>query len=467
VLFNSLEFLVFLPLVLLVHFVLIPARWERARKLFLTVASYVFYGSWSPPFVLLLLFSTALDYGLARAMGRTSSRAKRRLLLGCSLFGGLGLLGFFKYGEFLRDSFYALVGLVAPVEPPLPLDILLPVGISFYTFQTLSYTIDVYRRVQEPASSFLDFALFVSFFPQLVAGPIVRAGVFLPQLQQRPRVVSAEIEQALARIGTGFLKKVVLADTLGAYADLVFERPEVYGGLNVALAVYAYAYQIYFDFSGYSDIAIGLCRLFGFHIPENFDRPYLAASPREFWRRWHISLSTWLRDYLYVPLGGNRKGAWKTYRNVMVTMLLGGLWHGAAWTFVLWGAYHGALLWADRLVESVRGGREARLPRAVRQVITFHLVCAGWILFRSPDVATLRSLVERLGTAGFASSLQASQALIALTLAALAHVSTQTGSVRRALNQVPPWAQGLAYAAIAILVFLFSPASRRFIYFQF
>ena len=349
-LFNSIEFIVFLAVVLLGHFALIPRRLPRLRKGFLLVVSYGFYMAWNPPFGLLLLFSTVLDFSVAQWMERAATPGRRKALLGLSLIGNLGVLGFFKYRDFVLETLYALFGAALwPVQPP-ALDLVLPIGISFYTFQTLSYAIDVYRGSQRAARSFLDFALYISFFPQLVAGPIVRSSVFLPQLRRAPRVATYDVEAALVRIGSGLVKKVVFADVLGGYVDPVFSSPDTYGGLNLLLAVYAYAFQIYFDFSGYSDIAIGLARLFGYRIPENFDRPYLAASPREFWRRWHISLSTWLRDYLYVSLGGNRVPAVRVQLNLMITMLLGGLWHGANWNFVLWGGFHGFLLSLQRAV---------------------------------------------------------------------------------------------------------------------
>ena len=466
-LFNSPEFFAFLLIVLLVYYLFIPARVDRLRKAFLVAASYLFYMSWNPPFGLLLLFSTVLDYNLARRMGRVESRAGRRTLLALSLLGNLGLLAYFKYGEFLTRSAYQLLGMGATAVPSYLSDIVLPVGISFYTFQTLSYTIDVYRRRQPVSTSLLDFALFVSFFPQLVAGPIVRSVHFLPQLG-RPRTVDAgDVEQGLMRIWTGLLKKVVFADMLGAYVDVVFGQLEVYRGLNVLLAIYAYAFQIYFDFSGYSDIAIGLGRLFGLRIPENFNRPYLASSPQELWRRWHISLSTWLRDYLYISLGGSRGTELRTYLNLMLTMALGGLWHGASWNFVLWGVFHGALLAVHRALAGARGEGQARTPRWLRQIVTFHLVCLGWVLFRSPDLATAVTVLMHLGQWELVPSLAVSQAAILLLVAGALHVFADVRGLRRAFVAMPAWLQGLGYAGIATLVFLFSPATAQFIYFRF
>jgi D-alanyl-lipoteichoic acid acyltransferase DltB (MBOAT superfamily) len=465
-LFNSVEFPLFLAAVLLGYFVVIPRSWWRARKAFLLVASWVFYASWNPFFLLLLLFSTGLDYLVARAMERVERPAARRLLLCMSLCGNLGLLGYFKYGNFLGENLYRLLRPWNVVPPPVA-DIVLPVGISFYTFQTLGYAIDVYRRQIPACRSLLDFGVFVSFFPQLVAGPIVRAAAFLPQLRRASPVTAEDVEQALVRIGGGLLKKVVFADTLGAYVDQIFVDPTFYRGLNLLLMAYAYAFQIYFDFSGYSDIAIGVARLLGFRLPENFDRPYLAASPREFWRRWHISLSTWLRDYLYISLGGNRVGRARSYVNLMLTMVLGGLWHGAAWTFVLWGVWHGALLVAQRLVSAGGEGSRTALARLGARVGTFHLVCAGWVLFRSPTLREAAAVFGGLWSSEFIPSLAAGQAIVLLVVAVLLHVGPPAGVLRERFVRLPALWQGVSYAGLAVLVFLFSPATARFIYFQF
>ncbi len=462
-LFNSLEFVVFLLVVLAGYFLAIPRRCWRARKLFLLAASYVFYMSWNPFFGLLLAGSTLLDFFLAQRIERAERPGRRRALLAISVIANLGLLGFFKYGNFAAENLWWLVG---AAHPP-ALDIVLPIGISFYTFETLSYSIDVYRRALPACRSLLDFGLFLSFFPHLVAGPIVRPRAFLPQLARRPVIGGPEVEEALARIATGFVKKVILADGLAAYVDAVYADPGGYHGLNLLLAIYAYAYQIYFDFSGYTDIAIGLARLFGLRLPENFDRPYLAASPREFWQRWHISLSTWLRDYLYVPLGGNRGAPARTYLNLMITMVLGGLWHGAAWTFVAWGAYHGLMLAAHRAV----AGREAGTPTAVRVVVqrfaTFHLVCLGWVLFRAHTLGDAWTVVCGLPSLAFVPSQAAGRALVLVPIAVALQLLPRAGRVQRSFATLPPWSQGIAYAAVAVAVFLFSPATARFIYFQF
>lgn len=467
-LFNSLEFAVFLLAVLTVHFLLVPANWVRTRKTVLVVASYAFYGSWNPPFVLLLAFSTLLDFLLASRMAKTSRLGRRRALLSLSLAGNLGMLGYFKYGGFLTEQFYVLFGPWLTQPAPTGWDIVLPVGISFYTFQTLSYSIDVYRGRLAPTRSLLDFSLYVSFFPQLVAGPIVRASDFLPQLEAGARRPAHDVAAALGRIGGGVVKKVVLADTLGSFVDPVFAAPGDFGAFDVLIAVYAYAYQIYFDFSGYSDIAIGLAALFGFRIPENFDRPYLAMNPREFWQRWHISLSTWLRDYLYVSLGGNRRGPARTYLNLLITMLLGGLWHGAAWNFVIWGGFHGAWLWVHRWWSERRPAREGGMALQVsKRVATFHGVCAAWVFFRAADFEAALTLFARLADWAALDPRVPVTAVVALGLALAIHVTGDSEALRRRWRQLPPTVQGAGLAAVMVLAFLFSPATTRFIYFQF
>jgi alginate O-acetyltransferase complex protein AlgI len=464
-LFNSLEFPVFLAVVLTAHYVLIPARYARARKALLLLASYAFYASWNPFFSFLLAFSTAVDFVAALALERTRSLRSRRALVTASLIVNLGLLGFFKYGRFFGENVLSLAGRDFPAGSLL--DVALPVGISFYTFQSLSYTIDVYRGQQRATRSLLDFALFVSFFPQLVAGPIVRAGEMLPQLEGERRTEASDVEIGLVRIATGLLKKVVLADTLAMYVERVFASPELFGGPEVVLALYCFSFQAYFDFSGYSDIAIGLGRLFGVRLPENFDRPYLATSIREFWQRWHISLSTWLRDYLYVSLGGNRHGRASTLWNLFVTMLLGGLWHGAGWGFVIWGAYMGALLAAHRAWLWRVGDRPPVLPAWVRRIATFHLLSAGWILFRAPSIDVSAAVTRRLATPGFDWDLQSAQVLAVLALAAAMHLRTGSLELGDRFRRLPGFAQGGAYAVAAALIYLASGHTYEFIYFQF
>jgi alginate O-acetyltransferase complex protein AlgI len=467
--FNSAEFLLFLPLVLLLHGAL-RSR-EGSRHVLLLAASYLFYMTWNWRYAGLMALSTLIDYGLALWLERARDPRRRRLLLIASLGTNLGLLAVFKYANFFARSGQSLFQAFG-LDWALPQhELLLPVGISFYTFQTLSYTIDVYRGQLPAERSLLRFALFVSFFPQLVAGPIVRASEFLPQLRE-PRDVRAEqVQLGLARIFRGLCKKVLLADLLAAsLVDPVFADPSAFGPLDLALALYAYAFQIYCDFSGYSDIAIGAALALGYVLPENFDRPYLAQNVREFWTRWHITLSTWLRDYLYIPLGGNRGTKGRTTRNLLLTMLLGGLWHGAAWNFVLWGAYHGLLLVLARGSERHAGrAADSTLRVVARRLLCFHLVLFGWLLFR---VSSLEHLSEYL--TAFATPLDTVQArplaLVLLGAAALAHCLPRPavdGLQRSFASRVPVPVQAAVYAALVIVLVGATLDTAAFIYFQF
>ncbi len=368
----------FLPLTLAVYYFL-PTRFRNA---FLTFVSYLFYGWWKPWFVLLMMASTVVDYFCARTISAPlSSPQRRRTALITSMVVNLGLLGVFKYSMFGMENLNRLLELVG-ADALGVLQITLPIGISFYTFQTLSYTIDVYRGEAPPVRSFSDFSCFVSLFPQLIAGPIVRYNTVADQLAERNHTLT-RFSSGVALFILGFSKKILLANPMGIVADAAFGA-ESLSVLDAWFGVTAYAFQIYFDFSGYSDMAIGLGRMLGFEFPRNFNAPYLADGITDYWRRWHISLSTFLRDYLYIPLGGNRRGSRRTYLNLGVVMLLGGLWHGAAWTFVIWGLYHGLILGFER-----RLGKQslyAGLPRPVRVVLTFVLILFSWVLFRSPTI---------------------------------------------------------------------------------
>jgi alginate O-acetyltransferase complex protein AlgI len=384
--FSSYLFLFyFLPAALVLYYTAPP----RARHFVLTVLSYVFYGWANPLFVVLLFASTMVDYVAGLVMARhppdgTPRARPARLALVASIVSNLSLLGFFKYYNFGAENLTALAAWLG--LPALGLDtalrVTLPLGISFYTFQSMSYTIDVYRGDAQPIRRFVDFACFVSMFPQLVAGPIIRFSEIADQLRSRSHTTT-KFARGVAFLSLGLAKKVLLANPCGKVADLAFEAGSL-TPLDAWYGVTAYAFQIYFDFSGYSDMAIGLGLMLGFVFAKNFDSPYRSASITEFWHRWHISLSTWLRDYLYVPLGGNRKGRARTYVNLMIVMLLGGLWHGAAWNFIVWGAIHGALLGFERL----RGKRPlyGPLPQPLRVAITFGIVLVAWVFFRAPDV---------------------------------------------------------------------------------
>ena len=449
---------------------------ERLRMVWLLCASYVFYASWNYQLLVLILFSTVVDYTVGWRIHRAASKGARKAWLTVSLVANLGVLGLFKYADFfIRSIEGASRAMGTGVDLPL-LHLVLPVGISFYTFQTLSYTIDIYRGKLEPIRNPVKFGLFVSFFPQLVAGPIVRASEFLPQLFQTPEFEADEQNYGLYLLAVGFVKKVVVADYIAInFVDRVFENPAMYSSLEVLTGVYGYAVQIYCDFSGYTDIAIGSALLLGFQLPENFNRPYLARSLRTFWHRWHISLSSWLRDYLYIPLGGSRGGAWFTYRNLFITMLLGGLWHGASWNFVIWGAVHGAGLAVTRMYQRWRKRRfpdfePGAIWEAVSVFLTFHFVCFAWIFFRASTFPKAMEVIGGLGAlTSYVPNLTPVVALLVFgTL--LVHFLPQKWEERagREFVRLPALVQAAILLGVAILLErVKSAAVVPFIYFQF
>lgn len=399
-LFHSLQFLIFLPVVYYLYWSV--AAHPRTRKILLLVASAIFYAAWNPLPFLLVLYCATLDYFLARWMARTEDPRRRKLLVLVSIVSNLGVLGFFKYANFMLETIVDVAGWVGVELVYHRMDIILPLGISFVVFQTLSYTIDVYRGDCEARDSWVDVALFISFFPQIIAGPIVRASHFLPQLDERPSLDEKTGAVALLRVAKGLAKKVLIADLLEAdIIARVFSGPETFFPLEVWGGVFAYTLQIYYDFSAYSDVAIGAAALFGFHIPENFNRPYKATNLPEFWKRWHISLSTWLRDYLYIPLGGNRGGKLMTIRNVMITMILGGIWHGANWRMALWGGMHGVGLSLTRLVWWKFGApRPGQVPwwrTANGWFWTFMSVMIARIFFRAENMDLAWRVLSEMG----------------------------------------------------------------------
>jgi len=402
VFFDTPIYIVFLTLVTLAYWRL---RW-RQQNVLLLAASYVFYGWWDPRFLALIAASTIVDFYCAKAIARSEDSRRRRALLTLSLVINLGFLGAFKYFNFFMDSFAATLQALGFHQTPVAvIRILLPPGISFYTFQEVAYIVDVYKKKLEPADSLIDYALFISLFPHLIAGPIQRPSHLLPQVQAPRRFDHERVFNGLLLILCGLFRKTVIADNCALIADAAFSgRMGAPNVAVVALGTYAFAWQIYGDFSGYSDIARGSAQLLGFHFMVNFRQPYLATSLQDFWRRWHISLSSWLRDYLYIPLGGNRDGERRTYRNLMLTMLLGGLWHGAKWTFVVWGGIHGAWLSAERLVGRVFGREEDVQtgfwsPRAwLARIAVFHLVCFTWVFFRAPSLADAVAFLRGLGS---------------------------------------------------------------------
>src|SRR5438034_5195824 len=391
-LFNSLTFVVFFVVVVTRYWSI--KSWQ-ARKNLLVVASYIFYGAWNPPFAALLFGTTAMDFWLGRQMSKAKDQPSRRVWLVGSVCMNLSMLGFFKYGNFLLQNFQWLLSRIGIIYQPPHLDILLPVGISFYTFHSLSYTLDIYRGVLQPTRSLRDFVLAVSFFPQLVAGPIVRAGDFLPQLVTAPGLRVGQFMWGLLLMTLGLFEKIVLADTmLSGAADRIFS----YGGPLVALdswmGVIAFAGQIFFDFAGYSTCAIGAALCLGFHLKDNFRFPYAAIGFSDFWRRWHISLSTFLRDYLYIPLGGNQVRPVRAATNLVIVMFLGGLWHGAAWTFVVWGLLHGSYLVVERVIRCLfehRAWANHLATRLLGGVATYAAVCIAWVFFRASDFTIARA----------------------------------------------------------------------------
>jgi alginate O-acetyltransferase complex protein AlgI len=475
VLFNSIVFWVFLGAVLILH---APGD-HRSRNLVLLAASYVFYAFWDWRFLGLILFSTIVDYSAGLAIGRSRSRRRRKVFLLMSIVSNLGLLGFFKYFDFFSLQFGALLNTIGVAHSPLILGLILPVGISFYTFQTMSYTIDVYRGSTEPTRRFTDFALYVSFFPQLVAGPIERSSRLLPQvIHPRPRSWALMREGAYLVLHGLFLK-VVVADNMAAIANAVFSsEPGLLTGPEVLAGVYAFAFQIYGDFAGYTSIARGVARWLGFDLMLNFRMPYLAVSPSDFWQRWHISLSTWLRDYLYIPLGGNRGPVSTTYRNLMITMVLGGLWHGAAWTFVAWGAYQGFILILYRFFENVShrvrlvtSGNFGALERIFTVVVMFHLASVGWLFFRAASLEQVSAMAIRVLAAPAITPVAVGMlATIAFFVVPLLvyEIWLERKQDNDALLRGGPFLRGAVYAyAILMLLFFPAPDHYEFIYFQF
>lgn len=442
------------------------------RKLQLLVASYLFYGAWNPPFVALLVISTAVDFYAGKKLASLDDGWHRKAFLVLSLCSNLGLLAWFKYAEFFLSWFVDAAALVGIAYSPPQLDILLPVGISFYTFQTLSYTIDLYRRKIEPCHSILDFALFVSFFPQLVAGPIVRAGDFLDQLTEPRKFQWRHWDWGMTLIVIGLFQKVVLADSLvGRIADSVFQNAGELSARDAWAGTLAFSWQILFDFAGYSTIAIGVAMMFGFSLPRNFHWPYAACGFSDFWRRWHISLSSWLRDYVYIPFGGNRGSKILTHRNLMLTMLLGGLWHGAAWTFVIWGAMHGALLIAERGFRSMGGKAVQMFDKGLGVVITFPLICFTWVFFRATSTTHAMQVCGAMIGIGDAENVLRFSDVA--TIGLITVIGLLLAMVCRSMTLEAVWQRVPRLIAVAGLVAMIaiiwmSPGDERaFIYFQF
>src|ERR1700719_2728119 len=472
-LFNSLTFVVFYVIVLTLYWSI--RGWEL-RKNLLVVASYIFYGAWNPPFAALLFTTTAMDFWLGRQISKAQGQSAKKRWLVASVCMNLSMLGFFKYGNFLLLNFQWLLARVGIIYQPPHLDILLPVGISFYTFHSLSYTLDIYRGVLQPTKSLRDFILAVSFFPQLVAGPIVRAGDFLPQLQHRPRLKTNQFLWGLALMTLGLFEKIVLADTLlSGSADRVFS----YAGPLVALdswaGVIAFAGQIFFDFAGYSICAIGAGLTLGFHLKDNFRFPYAAIGFSDFWRRWHISLSTFLRDYLYIPLGGNQVQPFRAALNLVIVMFLGGLWHGAAWTFVVWGLLHGSYLVIERVCRILfedKAWANNLATRVLAGVATYAAVCIAWVYFRASDFTIAsRMLAGMFGQHLHGDAILSTREILQVALVTIAliaaHWSLRDTNIEAAVTRLPRAIVTAAWALMTCAIILTQGASNAFIYFQF
>ncbi len=502
-LFNSFSFIVFFAIMLALHY--LPLKW-KVKKTNLLIASYIFYAAWNPPFILLLWLSTVVDFFVGRALYNEENKTKKKLLLVISLIGNLGMLCFFKYGTFLLENFVTLVNAMGIDYQPAKPSIILPAGISFYTFTTLCYTIDMYKRESKPVSNLLDFSLFVTFFPHLVAGPIVRPPQLVPQFESPKQANRLQMMQGLFLLSLGLFMKVVLADTLLAGpSDSVFNFSSVLLPLDAWMGVLAFSGQIFFDFAGYSTCAIGVAMCLGFSLPQNFKYPYAAIGFSDFWKRWHITLSTWLRDYLYIPLGGNRKGTGRTYVNLMLTMLLGGLWHGASWTFVVWGGLHGLYLCVEKLIVQIRTRRQQQLssegvlgtagnyqpqPVMVKNsfvpaffyrrgvqlflgaMINYFLVNITWVFFRADSFeGAWRLLSAMFGFAENGAALLPTLDLlnvgVVTVLLIASHWFMRNTSVLDLAQRTKWWIIGIGWAFMLILLVLSQKSSDSFIYFQF
>jgi len=517
-LFNSPAYGVFLLATFAAFWLVHKHRLARVVLLVLASYGFYFYGTydaarehtvplgplgWSFLCLGIIFVGSTIDFWVGKGLGRAKNPTARKALLLTSIVYYLGVLSVFKYWNFAFDGVADLAHAIGLPLSPVHLRLVLPFGISFFTFETMSYTIDVYRGELPPADRYLDYLLFVCFFPHLVAGPIVRPRSMLPQFRTVPVYDATKQAEGLWLIGTGLVKKVVIGDTLAInHVNRVFDNPERFSSIEVIVAVYAYAIQIYADFSGYTDVALGSAKLFGYELPKNFDAPYTAQNLQDFWHRWHISLSTWLRDYLYIPLGGSRHSSLFTYRNLLVTMILGGLWHGASWNFVIWGALHGLALAGTRMwqrrkgaragptpeggpyrsvaegesapLQSRRGGAPPRegslLGRAVSTFLTFQYVCFAWIFFRAQSFAHAKLMLSRIATAGMGTTNLAPKVVIVLAAALVVHFLPKRWVERlQALFAVSPAVvQGVFLAAVAIALHLAAGAKAEpFVYGQF
>ncbi|MFL0352414.1 MBOAT family O-acyltransferase [Xanthomarina sp. GH4-25] len=477
-LFNSLDFAIFLPIVFILYWFVFNKQ-IKTQNILIVLASYVFYGWWDWRFLSLILFSTIIDYLVGLKMSEQQNKKKRKALLWISILVNLGFLGFFKYYNFFLDNFITAFSFFGTEINARSLNIILPVGISFYTFQTLSYSMDVYRKKLEPTKDFIAFAAFVSFFPQLVAGPIERATNLLPQFYKRRRFEYNKAVDGLRQILWGLFKKVVIADNCAEFANIIFNNSDTYSGSTLVLGAVFFAFQIYGDFSGYSDIAIGTSRLFGFNLKQNFAFPYFSRDMAEFWRRWHISLSTWFRDYLYIPLGGSRGSKTKVIRNVFIIFLVSGFWHGANWTFIVWGALN-ALYFLPLLLSNknrhhidivAKGAILPTLQESFKILITFGLTTLAWVFFRAENITHAWSYLSNIASKSLFTIPEIRPTYIFLLLIFFLVIEWKGRESLYALEHMGlKWKKPYRYAFYYLLLFIifwYSRNEQEFIYFQF
>ena len=470
-LFNSLSFVVFLVIVLALYYAKI-LNWNNKKRMLL-LASYVFYGLWNPPLIILLWISTVIDWTAGKRLAVEDNPQKRKFWLLLSMFVNLGFLAFFKYGDFLLENFVSLLNTVGVDFQAMPMDIILPMGISFYTFQTMSYTIDLYKRKIEPARTFLDFALYVTFFPQLVAGPIVRAKDLITQFYEEKRVTYNQLVWGLFLLTIGVFQKVVLADTLlSETADDVFGSSKLLYGIDAWIGTLAFSGQIFFDFAGYSTCAIGIALMLGITLPDNFRYPYASLGFSDLWGRWHISLSSWLRDYLYIPLGGNRHGITRMYVALMLTMLLGGLWHGAAWTFMIWGGLHGTYLILEKLQKQYVPFKITKWNGIFLSFLTFSCVNITWVFFRAREFDTAWNMIKSMfymqsNSEKILDSFTIIKVCIVIGILFLCHWIMRNTSMKEVAQKTSPWVLGVFWAILFFLIVIAQGSGEQFIYFQF
>lgn len=481
-LFNSIDFAIFLPVVFFLYW-FVTNRNLKLQNFLIVASSYLFYGWWDWRFLSLILFSTIVDYSVGLGLLKQDNKTKRKVLLWTSIIVNLGFLGFFKYYNFFLDNFITAFSFLGTEIKANSLNIILPVGISFYTFQTLSYSIDVYKRKLEPTKNFIAFSAFVSFFPQLVAGPIERATQLLPQFYKKRTFDYSKAVDGMRQILWGLFKKIVIADNCAEYANLIFNNSADYSGSTLVLGALFFTFQIYCDFSGYSDIAIGTSRLFGFDLMRNFNFPYFSRDMAEFWRRWHISLSTWFRDYLYIPLGGSRGGTWMKVRNTFAIFIVSGFWHGANWTFIVWGALNAIYFLPLLLTKNNRNNlnivAHGKILPSLKEflliLLTFSLTVFAWIFFRANNITHALSYISEILSPSlftipkFAGMVKALTTIILVTLFVLLEWKGREGQYAIAHLGIV-WKRPIRYAmyyAIIIAIFWFSGKEQQFIYFQF